>query len=171
MPLNSSIQLWNSSTVLVVVCGGVTPNLTGQLLHYLIGGGQLLCLCSDLLHSVLQTFTTAEVREHELVRFSYGNWQRVKMMHHIFCYQASPARKQFSKDSDQSSNSNGSSPVAPRTPSVVEIEHNGKSHTIQVQVLGTEETWQTPSLLLASVKSSSGRAIFSQVSFSFGIHF
>lgn len=103
------------------------------------------------------------------------------MMHHIFCYQASPAKKQFSKDSDQSSNhrlsiyifydllinqyfsSDSSSPVAPKTPSTVEIQHNGKTYTIQVQVLGTEETWQTPSLVLASVKGNNGKAVFSQV--------
>ena len=106
-----------------------------------------------------------QVREHELVRFSYGDWKRVRMMHHIFCYQASPARKQFSKDSDQSGQSGeGSSPVAPRTPSAVVLQHNGRSHTVQVQVLGTEETWQSPSLLLATAAESGGRAIFSQVS-------
>lgn len=59
--------------------------------------------------------------------------------------------------------SNGSSPVAPRTPSVVELCHNGKDYIIQVQVLGTEETWETPSLLLATVKGTVGRAVFSQV--------
>lgn len=106
-----------------------------------------------------------QVREHELVRFSYGEWKGVKMMHHIFCYQPSPAKKQFSKDSDQSNHSGGeSSPIAPRTPSVVEIQHNGKTYTVQVQVLGAEETWQTPSLLLANVKGDSGgKVVFSQV--------
>lgn len=59
--------------------------------------------------------------------------------------------------------SNGSSPIAPRTPSIVEIQHGGNNYTIQVQVLGTEETWETPSLLLACVKNTRGRAIFSQV--------
>lgn len=59
--------------------------------------------------------------------------------------------------------SNSSSPIAPRTPTAVELSHNGKDYTIQVQVLGTEETWQTPSLLLASVKGTTGRAVFSQV--------
>lgn len=145
------------------MCGNVPSNTESQLMDYLLNGGKLLCLCSDLLHSILKTFTTAEVREHELVRFTYGEWKRVRMMHHIFCYQASPARKQFSKDSDQSNHSNGSSPVAPRTPSTVEIQHNGKNYVVQVQVLGTEETWQTPSLLLASVRGSCGKAIFSQV--------
>ncbi|XP_030749027.1 biotin--protein ligase [Sitophilus oryzae] len=156
---------WNDTTALVVVCGSVEPKLTFNLIRFLVSGGQLLCLCSDLLYSVLYTFTTAEVREHELVRFSYGKWNNVKMMHHIFCYQASPAKKQFSKDSDTSnhSNGNGSSPVAPRTPSTVNVQHAGKDYTIQVQVLGTEETWQTPSLLLATVEGSEGRCVFSQV--------
>lgn len=61
------------------------------------------------------------------------------------------------------SGSSGSSPVAPKTPSTVDIQHNGKTYTIQVQVLGTEETWQTPSLLLATVKGTNGTAVFSQV--------
>lgn len=163
LPLNTKTNFWDTSTSLVTVCGNVEPDLTPHLLEYLLSGGQLLCLCSDLLYSVLQTYSTAEVRELELVRFSYGQWKNVKMMHHIFCYQASPAKKQFSKDSDQSNHSNGSSPVAPRTPSTVEIQHNSKNYTIQVQVLGAEETWQTPSLLLATVKGGSGKAIFSQV--------
>lgn len=160
---SASINSWKGTTNLVIVCGNVNSELTNQLLQYLVTGGQLLCLCSDLLYSVLQTFSTAEVREHELVRFSYGEWRRVKMMHHVFCYQASPAKKQFSKDSECSSASNGSSPVAPRTPAIVEIQHGGKSYVIQVQVLGSEETWQTPSLLLANVKNSKGKAFFSQV--------
>ncbi|CAH0549555.1 unnamed protein product [Brassicogethes aeneus] len=164
MPTNTS-PVWNSSTVLVVVCGQVPQNLTNNLLQYLLNGGQLLCLCSDLLYSVLHTFTTAEVREHELVRFSYGQWRQVQMMHHIFCYQASPTKKQFSRESENSNpgSGNGSSPIFPRTPSSVEIQHNGKDYLIQVQVLGAEETWQTPSLMLATVKGSKGRAIFSQV--------
>lgn len=59
--------------------------------------------------------------------------------------------------------SSSSSPVAPKTPSTVDIQHNGKTYTIQVQVLGTEETWQTPSLVLATVKDGKGKAVFSQV--------
>lgn len=91
----------------------------------------MLCLCSDLLHIVLPTYRTAEVknildtqtvvsivfydvwnfffvflfsikvRENELVRFSYNKWENVKMMHHIFCYQPSPVKKHFSHDSDE----------------------------------------------------------------------
>lgn len=55
------------------------------------------------------------------------------------------------------------SPV-PQTPSSVEIVDNeGVTHTLHVQVLGAEETWQTPSLLLAYFISPGGRAVFSQV--------
>lgn len=38
-----------------------------------------------------------------------------------------------------------------------------KTHSLQVQVLGTEETWNTPSLILATNASSGGKAVFSQV--------
>lgn len=61
-PQNSvNINAWSDCTKLVVVCGNVPPNLTNQLLQFLVNGGHLLCLCSDLLYSVLNTFTTAEV--------------------------------------------------------------------------------------------------------------
>ncbi|KAF5283108.1 hypothetical protein FQA39_LY17415 [Lamprigera yunnana] len=162
-PIDANPSLWINTTALIVVCGNVPPDISTQFLQYLVSGGNLLCLCSDLLYSVLHIFSTAEVREHELVRFSYENWKRVKMMHHVFCYQASPAKRQFSKDSDQSNSSRGSSPVAPRMPSTVEIQHGRKKYTIQVQVLGAEETWHTPSLLLASVRGTKGLAVFSQV--------
>lgn len=39
----------------------------------------------------------------------------------------------------------------------------GVDHSIHVQVLGTEETWNTPSLMLASNLNSGGKAVFSQV--------
>lgn len=37
-------------------------------------------------------------------------------------------------------------------------------HNLQVQILGTEETWNTPSLLLATDPMNGGKAVFSQVS-------
>lgn len=73
MGSNGHLHLADNCT-LAVVCGNVPPSLTNQLLRYLLTGGQMLCLCSDLLNSVLHTFATAEVREHELVRFSYGTF-------------------------------------------------------------------------------------------------
>lgn len=42
---------------------------------------------------------TFKVRERELVSFTYENWKSVKLLHNVFCYQASPARRQFSQES------------------------------------------------------------------------
>jgi biotin--protein ligase len=43
------------------------------------------------------------------------------------------------------------------------LDGNNKPHTLQVQVLGAEETWHTPSLLLATVSNGDGKVVFSQV--------
>lgn len=95
-------KIWIDNTTLLVVCGYVAPDVGEILTEYFLCGGKMLSLCSDVLHIVLPTFRThAEVREHELVQFSYGRWQKVKMMHHIFCYQPSPVKKHFSTDSDE----------------------------------------------------------------------
>lgn len=51
--------------------------------------------------------------------------------------------------------------VCPRSVEVQDLQHN--VHNLQVQVLGTEETWNTPSLLLATNASTGGKAVFSQV--------
>lgn len=49
-------------------------------------------------------------------------------------------------------------------PRSVEIQDlHGKVHNLDVKVLGTEETWNTPSLLLANSVKSGGCAVFSQV--------
>lgn len=39
----------------------------------------------------------------------------------------------------------------------------GQTHQLDVKVLGTEETWNTPSILLANSLLSGGKAVFSQV--------
>jgi len=83
---------------LVIVCGHVNAEVSAQLVEYVIHGGKLLALCSDILHTLLPSFKTAEVRESELVRFSYGKWKRVRMMHDIFCYHASPVRTHIFQD-------------------------------------------------------------------------
>lgn len=51
--------------------------------------------------------------------------------------------------------------VCPRSVEVQDLQHN--VHNLQVQVLGTEETWNTPSLILATNASTGGKAVFSQV--------
>lgn len=51
------------------------------------------------------------------------------------------------------------------TPRSIELKDlKGDLHQLDVKVLGTEETWNTPSLLLANNKKSGGTAVFSQVS-------
>ncbi|XP_063990919.1 biotin--protein ligase isoform X1 [Diachasmimorpha longicaudata] len=149
---------WVGQTHLVVVCGNVDGEISSQLLEYLVKGGKLLTLCSDALHSLLPSFKTAEVREHELARFSYGRWRNVRMMHHIFCYQASPVKSRFSQDHEDGKVS------APQPPVSANVRDKaGRSHTFHVKVLGTEETWHTPSIVLADLLSSGGKAVFSQI--------
>lgn len=89
---------WIENAALVVVCGNVGNEIGNQIIDYILRGGKLLALCSDVIHILLPSFKTAEVRENELVHFSYGKWKHVRMMHHIFCYQASPVRTRFSQD-------------------------------------------------------------------------
>ncbi|KAJ0172196.1 hypothetical protein K1T71_012169 [Dendrolimus kikuchii] len=137
---------WRGRAALVAVAGCVGRSAP-LLLAHLLDGGRLLALCSDLLHAVLPYYKTAEVRENEIVQFTYDKWKSVKMKHHIFCYQASPAKKQFSTESD-------------RQPSKY-TGHPG--HELDIQVLASEETWRTPSLLQATDLTNSGIAIFSQI--------
>ncbi|XP_028169574.1 LOW QUALITY PROTEIN: biotin--protein ligase [Ostrinia furnacalis] len=137
---------WRGRAALVAVAGCVGRGAP-LLLAHLLDGGRLLALCSDLLHTVLPYYKTAEVRENEVVQFSFDKWKSVKMKHHIFCYQASPAKKQFSTESD-------------RQPSKY-TGHPG--HELDIQVLASEETWRTPSLLQATDLTNNGIAIFSQI--------
>ncbi|KAJ8709211.1 hypothetical protein PYW07_009037 [Mythimna separata] len=137
---------WRGRAALVAVAGCV-GRAAPLLLAHLLAGGRLLALCSDLLHTVLPYYKTAEVRENEVVQFTYDKWKSVKMKHHIFCYQASPAKKQFSTESD-------------RQPSKY-TGHPG--HELDIQVLASEETWRTPSLLQATDLTNRGIAIFSQI--------
>ncbi|RVE44405.1 hypothetical protein evm_010935 [Chilo suppressalis] len=137
---------WRGRASLVAVAGCV-GRCAPLLLAHLLDGGRLLALCSDLLHTVLPYYKTAEVRENEVVQFSYDKWKSVKMKHHIFCYQASPAKKQFSTETD-------------RQPSKY-TGHPG--HELDIQVLASEETWRTPSLLQATDLTNNGIAIFSQI--------
>ncbi|XP_054272886.1 mucin-17 [Macrosteles quadrilineatus] len=144
-----------AQAALVVVCGGVPAPLAPILLQYVLQqGGSLLCLCSDLLGVFLPIFRTAEVRPDQLVTFSYSHWKHVQMLHHIFCYQQSSSAK-FSSPDDTSSTD---------IPKSVEVlDSDNKLHTLSVRVLGVEETWQTPSLLMATEAHSGGKVVFSQV--------
>lgn len=42
-------------------------------------------------------------------------------------------------------------------------DKRGKLHSFDVKVLGTEETWHNPSILLATLASSGGKMLFSQI--------
>ncbi|XP_017848457.1 biotin--protein ligase isoform X1 [Drosophila busckii] len=163
-PQEAVKKFWLEQTALLVVCGSVSTSVGQILVDYFLHGGKVLSLCSDILHFVLPNYRTAEVREHELVQFSYDKWQRVKMMHHIFCYQPSPVKKHFSSDSEESTvatHSRNPALVCPRSMEMKDLI--GHNHKLDVQVLGSEETWNTPSIVLANSLQSGGKAIFSQV--------
>lgn len=91
---------WIDNTTLLIVCGSTTPLIGSILMEYFLCGGKMLCLCSDVLNMLLPIYRTAEVRENELVQFSYDRWHKIQLMHHIFCYHPSPIKKHFSMDND-----------------------------------------------------------------------
>lgn len=101
---------WIDSTTLLIVCGPTSHVIGSILMEYYLCGGKMLCLCSDVLNMVLPMYSTAEVREHELVQFSYGKWHKVQLMHHIFCYHPSPIKKHFSVESDDQQESSQPKP-------------------------------------------------------------
>lgn len=94
-------SIWIDNTTLLIVCGSISPKLGPMLMEYFLCGGKMLCLCSDVLNMVLPIYRTAEVRESELVQFSYGRWHKIQLMHHIFCYHPSPIKKHFSLENDE----------------------------------------------------------------------
>ncbi|XP_035896454.1 biotin--protein ligase isoform X2 [Anopheles stephensi] len=147
---------WQQSTVLIIVAGTLDTEVRKILLDYFLHGGTVFSLCSDLLDIILPDSKTAEIRERELVSFSYRKWKQIKMLHHIFCYQLSPAKKQFSLESEETST------LLPI--SYVDVtDRKGKPHTLAVEILAQEETWNTPSILEAHNRKTGGRAIFSQI--------
>lgn len=152
----------------------------------------MLCLCSDVINMVLPIYRTAEVRESELVQFSYGQWHKIQLMHHVFCYHPSPIKKHFSLDTDEQFDGVATKPYV-HDACLVEKESDdevfsnghdsdccrlltcpgsidfkdlrGDVHRLVIKVLGSEETWNTPSLILATDTCCSGIALFSQVYF------
>ncbi|KAK9503234.1 hypothetical protein O3M35_011850 [Rhynocoris fuscipes] len=149
---------WLHQACLVVIHGNVPPSFTPVIIQYLVQSkGSLLVLCSDFLGSILPMFHTAEVRPNELVHCSYKSWKHVPLMHHVFCYQPTPMTPQFSYDEH-------SSGCLRAIPDTVEIKDGeGQVHKLKIDILGAEETWQTPSLLLVSLINSNSKIVFSQV--------
>lgn len=80
---------------------------------------------------------------------SYLNLPVCSLSNH-FCFSSTPLTR------------SGKPPATPASVEVLDSEN--RLHTLQVQVLGTEETWQTPSLLLATTGSGpgAGKIVFSQ---------
>lgn len=181
---------WFDSTTMLIVCGQVSPQVGAILMEYFLCGGKMLCLCSDVLNMVLPIYRTAEVRESELVQFSYGRWHKIQLMHHIFCYHPSPIKKHFSLETDEQFDVPAAKPYV-STDSDLDVvddvfsddadivccrlltcpgsidfkDLRGDIHRLVVKVLGSEETWNTPSLILAKDTCCAGIALFSQVSF------
>ncbi|KAF7989764.1 hypothetical protein HCN44_008438 [Aphidius gifuensis] len=157
-------DIWIDQTNLLIICGNVDGEIANQIIEYIIKGGKILTLCSDALKYILPSFKTAEVREHELVRFSYGKWKNVQLMHHIFCYQASPTKlRSFSQDQEDYKIQK-----LPKEKTNIPVsenlrDKNGKIHNFHIEVLGTEETWHTPSIVLADLSNSGGKIVFSQI--------
>ncbi|XP_052868831.1 biotin--protein ligase [Anopheles cruzii] len=147
---------WQQTTKLIIVAGTLDVAVRKVLLDYFLHGGIVFSLCSDLLDSILPDSKTAEIRERELVSFSYRKWKQIKMLHHIFCYQLSPAKKQFSLETDE--------PGTLQPLSFVDVKDvSGKEHSLAVEILAQEETWNTPSILETHNRKTGGRAIFSQI--------
>uniref|UniRef100_A0A2M4AKI4 Putative biotin holocarboxylase synthetase/biotin-protein ligase n=1 Tax=Anopheles triannulatus TaxID=58253 RepID=A0A2M4AKI4_9DIPT len=147
---------WQQSTALIIVAGTLDADVRKVLVDYFLHGGTVFSLCSDLLDNILPDSKTAEIRERELVSFSYRKWKQIQMLHHIFCYQLSPARKQFSLETEESGTL---LPVS----YVDATDMAGKLHSLTVEILAQEETWNTPSILEAHNRKTGGRAIFSQI--------
>ncbi|XP_049844585.1 biotin--protein ligase isoform X6 [Schistocerca gregaria] len=125
------IQPWMDNTRLLVVSGNVSHELGSRVINYLLQGGKVLCLCSDLLHLMLPMFRTAE---------------------------PSPEHRRFFRFEDLRRN------PPEKLPSVVLVyDENRVPHELQIEILGAEETWHTPSLIMATAAASGGRFIFSQV--------
>lgn len=57
-----------------------------------------------------------------------------------------------------SRSANHQPPVSTNVP-----DKSGQLHTLDVKVLGAEETWYTPSILLAKLSKSGGKVVFSQI--------
>uniref|UniRef100_A0A182N9Z3 LIM zinc-binding domain-containing protein n=1 Tax=Anopheles dirus TaxID=7168 RepID=A0A182N9Z3_9DIPT len=147
---------WQQSTVLIIVAGSLDTDVRKILLDFFLHGGLVFSLCSDMLDIILPDSKTAEIRERELVSFSYRKWKQIKMLHHIFCYQLSPSKNQFSLESEETATL---LPV-----SYVDVsDRKGIPHSLVVEILAQEETWNTPSILEAHNRKTGGRAIFSQI--------
>ncbi|XP_067208574.1 biotin--protein ligase isoform X2 [Linepithema humile] len=149
---------WKDDAALVIAAGNFDAQIIRQLVEYVVRGGKLLALCSNMLHTLIPIFKTAEVYESKLVKFSYDTFKNIDMVHDIFCYQASPVRARFSQGNEEARASEL------KLPAIIEVkDKQNESHTFSVIELGREETWHNPSLLLATLPTTNGKIVFSQI--------
>lgn len=93
---------WKDDAALVIVAGNFNAQITLEFVDYVVRGGKLLALCSNMLYTLLPNiFKFAEVYENKFVKFSYDKHKNIDMIHDIFCYQASPVRTRFSRGNEE----------------------------------------------------------------------
>lgn len=153
---------WIDQVALVVVCGNVKRIVTNRFMEYILRGGKLLSLCSNMLRTVLPSFNTTEMCENKLTAFSYGNWEHVRLIHSICCYQASPKRNFSEDDEDEKRSNSKSSAPSKQLQQFKYIDEYHKEYSFQVEILCEEQTWQNPSILLATT-SNGGKIVFCQI--------
>ncbi|CAB3366136.1 Hypothetical predicted protein [Cloeon dipterum] len=130
---------WQKSTALVVVHGNIPDNLAPTIISYLVTGGKVLSIASDLIFVPFPDLQKCELQENELVTFSYQKWKQIRLLNNIF------------------SNS-------PALPSSLEInDSSGYSHKLNINVLSKDDITNSPSLVLATMVGSGGKMLFSQV--------
>lgn len=71
-------RIWIENAALLIVCGNVEPKIGDILLDYYLKGGKMLCLCSDVLHTILPTYRTAEVSTYIIHRCELHNRKTLK---------------------------------------------------------------------------------------------
>jgi len=84
----------------MIVVGNFNSQIINEFLEYVVEGGQLLVLCSNMLKTILPMFKTSEMRESRLVNVSYDKYKNIDMVHDVFCYQASPVPARFPQENE-----------------------------------------------------------------------
>lgn len=156
---------WTSQATMVVIYGAVPDELYPLLEYYLLTeGGRILSLCSDFLGTFLPTaFSTTEVRSDDVVNLTYHSLSlHMSLLHHVLCYQPStPNNDHFPSENGVKEELN--------LDAVDMFDTNNKYHAVNIKVLAAEDTWETPSLILATAPSG-GKVIFSQVHLEIDYH-
>ncbi|XP_042229880.1 biotin--protein ligase-like isoform X2 [Homarus americanus] len=154
---------WTGSTTLLVVCGDVPAHVSTVFIRYLLQGGRVLSVCSDFLNMAVPLFGTVEVQEQAVVTISYRRWSSVQLLHHQHCFHSSPQHKRFSRELENTKDTDIRSAVSVEPTHVEIVDEYGGRHRLDLKILATDDTWGAPSLLSARVHQGKGSAVFSQV--------